>query len=179
MSSGLYPIVRPQQPVAPFWMGDTEYYENMLWQVVQGDYLAYFIEMFCECPLVPDITDYCFYLSVRAGMDPNDPELCATVWNENQGQCGCTALIILPYYTAQIPVGRYAFDLKYMSPSGLVRTFARGELDVLPGTNTAFSQINEVAPPITEVTPHPPVPTPVSVQLARAQHQATVARLTN
>lgn len=148
MADGLYPIMRPEQPVRPFWMGD--YRENMRWELIQGDCLAYFIQLFCECPLVPDITNYTFIFTVKESLDPNDPNILGQViWNEQHGACGYTCLIWLPQYTQLVPPGRYAFDLKYRTRSTmLVQTIARGELDVIPTSDLTLSPAGEIPPPI-------------------------------
>jgi hypothetical protein len=161
------PLVAPQQPMRPAWMGD--FCENMRWSVVQGDALAYFIQFLCSClstgALAPDVTNYVFLFTVKASLDPLDPNtLAQVVWNEQHGTCGYTALIVLPNITAALPAGNYAFDLKYMTPSAyLTTTFARGELDVLPGTNTTLSAM----------VPLPPeyIPGTTVVRTARAQAQ--------
>jgi hypothetical protein len=159
---GIYPACRPQQPVQPFWMGNSEVYENELWQVVQGDTLAFFIEVFCDCPMTVDVTGYSFYFLVKASMDPTDPtNLLVTAWTEYHGACGWTALIILGELTAQVPSGRYAFDCKSRSPGGVVQTMKRGEIDFLPSTNIDLST-GVVIPP----------PGPVSL----ANQQAAIAR---
>jgi hypothetical protein len=147
-NDGLYPVMRPQQPVRPFWMGD--FRENMRWEVVQGDCLAYFIALFCECPMTPDITDWTFVFTVKASLDPNDPNtLGQVIWNEQHGLCGWTALIWLPQYTQNVPPGRYAFDLKYRTRSTvLTQTIARGELDVIPTSDLTLSQPHEIPPPL-------------------------------
>jgi hypothetical protein len=132
-------ILAPQQPVRPFWMGDFE--QNMLWSVIQGDALCYFIQLFCGClstgASAPDITNYVFLFTIKPSLDPSDPNmLLQVIWNAQHGTCGATALIVLPSQTALLPSGRYAFDLKYRTPSGmLIQTIARGEIDVLPSTN--------------------------------------------
>jgi len=128
-------------------MGDSEYYDNSLWQVVQGDALCYFTELYCQCPMVPDITGYQFQYTVKASLDPSDPNILAQVlWTELHGACGWTCLIVIPDLTSQIPVGRYAFDYKYRTPSNLVFTIARGELDVLPTSDIQLSEGVKVPP---------------------------------
>lgn len=148
MADGLYPVMRPQQPLRPFWMGD--FRENMRWEIVQGDCLAYFIALFCECPMTPDITDWTFVFTVKASLDPNDPNILGQViWSEQHGLCGWTALIWLPEFTALVPPGRYAFDLKYRTRStALTQTIARGELDVIPTSDLSLSQPHEIPPPL-------------------------------
>ena len=137
------PLVAPQQPVRPVWMG--EFQQNMRWSVVQGDALAYFIQFLCGClstgAQAPDVSNYIFLFTIKASMDPLDPNtLGQVIWNEQHGTCGYTCLIVLPNITAALPAGCYAWDLKYMTPSAmLTTTFARGELDVLPSTNTELA----------------------------------------
>lgn len=139
------PLVAPQQPVRPAWMGDFQ--QNLSWSVIQGDALAYFIQFLCGClstgAQAPDVTNYVFLFTVKASLDSTDPNtLAQVIWNEQHGSCGYTCLIVLPNVTAYLPPGRYAFDLKYMTPSGmLTTTFARGTLEVLPSTNTDFSTL--------------------------------------
>jgi hypothetical protein len=148
MDPSLYPMIRPQQPLRPAWMGDFEHNER--WEVIQGDALVYFIELFCGCPMIPDITNWTFLFTVKASMDPSDPnDLAQVIWNEQHGACGYTALIVLPYQTSVLPAGSFAFDLKYRTPStALVQTIRRGELDILPSTNTDLSPLGEIPPPI-------------------------------
>lgn len=148
MDNGLYPVMRPQQPVRPFWMGDFQ--QNMRWELVQGDCLAYFIALFCECPMTPDITDWTFVFTVKASLDPDDPNILGQViWSEQHGLCGWTALIWLPEFTRLVPPGRYAFDVKYRTRSTmLTQTIARGELDVIPTSDLTLSQPGEIPPPL-------------------------------
>jgi hypothetical protein len=129
-------------------MGD--FRENMRWEVVQGDCLAYFIALFCECPMVPDITNWTFVFTVKASLDPTDPNILGQViWNEQHGLCGWTALIWLGQYTMNVPPGRYAFDLKYRTRSTVLsQTIARGELDVIPSSDLTLSQAHEIPPPL-------------------------------
>jgi len=145
----LYPQVRPQQPVSPYWMGDGEVYCNERWEVVQGDTLAFFIQLFCDCPtLVPDITGYTFAFVVKASLDSTDPnELLIIAWTEYHGACACTVLVAMPQQTASLPAGRYAFDVKYRTPGGSITTLKRGELDVLPSTNIDMAGFGFVPPP--------------------------------
>jgi hypothetical protein len=120
---------------------------NESWEVIQGDTLAYYIYMFCDCPTPVDISGYQFDFQVKESMDPDDPNvMCEVLWTEERGACGITALIVLPNLTAAMPDGRYAFDLKSRSPSGLVGTLRRGELNVLPSTNLDLSLGLEVPP---------------------------------
>jgi len=129
-------------------MGEGDVYENERWQVVQGDTLAFFIEVFCDCPMTPDVTGYSFYFVVKASMDPTDPtNLLVTAWTEYHGACGWTALIVLGDLTAQVPEGRYAFDCKSRSPGGVVQTMKRGEIDFLPSTNIDLSSGTVIPPP--------------------------------
>ena len=138
-------LLRPQQPMRPFWMGDDPDQINERWSVVQGDYLAFYIELFCECPDPVDITHYQFMFTVRESLDPEDPNLMInTLWTEDQGNCGLTALVVQPGDTAECPPGRYWFDLKYRTPSGLVKTIRRGELEVLPTAELELSKGLEV-----------------------------------
>jgi hypothetical protein len=166
---GLYPVMRPEQPVRPFWMGD--YRQNMRWEVVQGDCLAYFIALFCECPMTPDITDWTFVFTVKASLDPADPNILSQViWTEQHGLCGWTCLIWLPEQTMNVDPGRYAFDLKYRTRSTLLtQTIARGELDVLPTSDLTLAQPDVIPPPLPGL--------PVSAVLAAAKQNA-LARLT-
>jgi hypothetical protein len=100
--------------------------------------------------MIPDITNWTFLFTVKASMDPSDPnDLAQVIWNEQHGACGYTALIVLPYQTSVLPAGSFAFDLKYRTPStALVQTIRRGELDILPSTNTDLSPLGEIPPPI-------------------------------
>jgi hypothetical protein len=149
-------------------MGDSEYYANSLWQVVQGDALCYFTELFCQCPMVPDITGYQFFFIVKASLDSNDPNtLLAVLWTELHGACGYTCLIVIPDLTSQLPVGRFAFDYKYRTPSNLVTTIARGELDVLPSSNVVLSEGILV----------PPATSGPSIQNSQRWRQVAAARL--
>lgn len=142
-----YPIMRPEQPVRPFWMGDSQ--NNLHWEVVQGDCLAYFIALFCECPMTPDITNWTFVFTVKQSLDPNDAILSQVIWNEQHGACGYTALIWLPEQTMLVPEGRYAFDLKYRTRSTmLVETIARGQLDVIASSDLTLSPPGEIPPPL-------------------------------
>jgi hypothetical protein len=146
-------------PQQPFWMGQQQKY-NDCWEVIQGDALAYYLEMFCDCPNVIDITGYQFVFQIKDSLDPDDPNvLCEVLWTAQGSWCGITALIVLPKLTATIPDGRYAFDCKYRTPSGLVGTVRRGTINVLPSSNLDFSLNKEVppigwTPPISE-PPHP------------------------
>lgn len=148
-------VVAPQQPVRPFWMGD-DFQQNMRWSCIQGDAFAYFIQFLCSCLSTgtpPDVTNYVFLFTIKASLDPSDPNtLGQVIWNEQHGSCGYTALIVLPNITAAIPCGRYAFDLKYMTPSGMITvTFARGEIDILPSSNTTLSALVPLPPPYVPV----------------------------
>jgi hypothetical protein len=153
------------QPQVPFWMGQ-QYLYNEVWEVVQGDALAAYIEMFCDCPTPVDISGWQFMFTVKESLDPDDPNvLCAVLWTSKGGECGMTALIVVPKLTAALPDGRYAFDLKYRTPSQLVGTIRRGELDVLPTANLELSFNQEVPPagggsigPATVGTPSLPIP---------------------
>jgi hypothetical protein len=138
MSGSLYPILAPQQPVRPFWMGDCQ--NNMLLEFIQGDAFGRYVVFPCDC-FTPNITNYLFLFTIKASMDPADPDtLLQTIWTEQNGGCGITALILLPSLTSQVPEGRYAFDLKYQTPSGyVVQTCARGQVNVLSSTNTTLS----------------------------------------
>lgn len=134
------------QPQVPFWFGE-QYPYNEVWEVIQGDALAAYIEMFCDCPTPVDVTGWQFMFEVKESLDPSDPNiLCAVLWTARGGECGTTALIVIPKLTANIPDGRYAFDLKYRTPSQLVGTIRRGELNVLPTTNLELSYNQEVPP---------------------------------
>lgn len=125
-----------------------QYPYNEEWECVQGDAMAFYIEMFCDCPTAVDISGWQFMFEVKEGLDPNDPNILAAVlWTAKGGECGVTALIVIPAVTALIPDGRYAFDLKYRTPSQLVGTIRRGELNVLPTTNLELS-LNQEVPPI-------------------------------
>jgi hypothetical protein len=125
-----------------------QYQGNETWEVVQGDSLGFYVEMFCDCPDVIDITGWQFMWEVKEGLDPDDPNvLGAVIWTERGGECGMTALVIIPAVTANIPDGRYAFDLKCRTPSGFVTTIRRGELNVLPSTNIEFS-LDQKVPPV-------------------------------
>jgi hypothetical protein len=127
-------------------MGE-QYLYNESWEVVQGDALAAYIEMFCDCPTPVDISGWQFLFEVKESLDPDDPNILAAVlWTAKGGECGMTALIVIPKLTAAIPDGRYAFDLKYRTPSQLVGTIRRGELNVLPTTNLELSYNQEVPP---------------------------------
>lgn len=164
-------ILAPQQPVRPFWMGD-DFQQNMRWSVIQGDALAYFIQFLCGClstgTQAPNVSNYVFLFTIKASMDPTDPNtLGQVIWNEQHGSCGYTCLIVLPNITAAIPPGRYAFDLKYMTPSAMFTvTFGRGEIDVLPSTNTTLAAM----------VPLPPVYVPPKQQVI-ASRQFAAARL--
>jgi hypothetical protein len=138
MSGSLYPILQPQQPVRPFWMGDDQ--DNTQIEFIQGDAFGAYVVFPCNC-FTPNITNYIFLFTIKASMDPEDPNtLLQTAWNEQNGGCGITALIVLPSLTSQVPEGRYAFDLKYQGPSGLtVVTCKRGQANVLPSTNLNLS----------------------------------------
>jgi hypothetical protein len=145
------------QPTQPFWMGQ-QFPNNDSWEVVQGDALAYYIQMFCDCPTVVDITGYQFQFEVKESMDPDDPnELLEVLWTSMRGECGITALIVIPKLTAALPDGRYAFDLKARSPSGIVSTLKRGDIAVLPSVNLELSLGLEV-PPIPGSQPPPAQP---------------------
>jgi hypothetical protein len=134
-----------QQPAQPFWMGD--FPGNESWEVIQGDAFAAYIEMFCDCPDAVDISGWQFMLEIKESLDPDDPNvLGAVIWTAKGGECGVTALILIPAVTANIPDGSYAFDLKYRTPSGLVATIRRGEFNILPSTNTEFSLDQKVPP---------------------------------
>jgi len=149
--NGLYPVLRPQQPVRPFWMGDDQ--NNLHWEMVQGDCLCYFIELFCNCPMTPDITDWVFQFTVKESLDPLDPNtLFKVVWNAQHGACAWTCLIVLPKNTLQVWPGSYAFDLKSQTPGGLVTTFARGQLDILPSSDLSLSQENTTVNPLSQAT---------------------------
>jgi hypothetical protein len=134
----------------PFWQGNFQ--NNVLWEVIQGDAMAYYIELFCECPTPVNINGWQFMFEVKESLDPEDPNvLLAVLWTCMGGECGLTALIVIPKLTALLPDGRYAFDLKYRTPSGLVTTVARGQLNVLPTTTLELSFGQEV-PPATSST---------------------------
>lgn len=170
-------VLAPQQPVRPVWMGD-DFQQNMRWSVIQGDALAYFIQFLCGClstgTRAPDVSNYVFLWTCKASMDPLDPNtLGQVVWNEQHGTCGYTALIILPNITAAIPAGRYAWDLKYQTPSAmLTTTFARGEIEILPTTNTEFAAMVPLPPE------YIPGSTPVRASRADiARRQFATARL--
>src|SRR5215475_13287933 len=116
------------QPTRPFWQGG---FPNSAWELIQGDALAFYIEMFCDCPNPVDITGWQFMFTVKESLDPTDPNnLCSVLWTETKGACGVTALIVIPKLTATIPERVYAFDLKYRTPSNLVQTIERGTLTV-------------------------------------------------
>lgn len=139
-------------PTRPFWMGE---FPNSRMEVIQGDSLAYYIQMFCDCPSPVNISGWQFDWEVKDSMDPQDPNVVAEVlWTCLNGQCGLTALIVIPAVTAEIPDGIYAWDLKYRTPSGLVKTLQRGQLDVLPSVCLDFSLGQEV-PPANMRTPPP------------------------
>ena len=72
--------------------------------------------------------------------------LLSVLWTAKGGECGVTALIVTPKLTAVLPDGRYMFDFKYRTPSALVSTIARGELNVLPTNNLELSYNQEVPP---------------------------------
>ena len=134
-------------PTRPFWMGESLSELNETWEVIQGDALTYYIEMFCDCPMVVNINGYQFAFTVKSSMDPDDPDvLCEVLWTCFGGECGVTALIVIPKLTATLPDGSYAFDVKYRSPSGLVGTIRRGLLNVLPTTSLQLSLNQEVPP---------------------------------
>jgi hypothetical protein len=135
------------QPQIPFWFGE-QYPYNETWECVQGDAFAAYIEMFCDCPTPVNITGWQFMFQVKESLDPDDPNLLgAVLWTAKGGECGITALIVVPAVTALIPDGRYAFDLKCRSPSQLVGTIRRGELNVLPTTSLELS-LNQEVPPV-------------------------------
>lgn len=147
-------------------MGDFQ--QNMRWSVIQGDCLAYFIALFCECPMTPDITNWTFVFTVKASLDPEDPNILGQViWSEQHGLCGWTALIWLPQYTRLVPPGRYAFDLKYRTRSTmLTQTIARGELDVIPTSDLTLSQPHEIPPPLPGLAISAAIKQNVQAQLA-------------
>jgi hypothetical protein len=135
------------QPNVPFWMGE-QFQGNEAWEVVQGDAFGAYIEMFCDCPTPVDISGWQFMWEVKESLDPDDPNVVgAVIWTTKGGECGMTALVVIPAVTANIPDGRYAFDLKYRTPSGFVATIRRGELSVLPSTNIEFS-LDQKVPPV-------------------------------
>jgi hypothetical protein len=138
-----------QQPIRPFWMGQ---FPNTYWEVVQGDCMAYYIEMFCDCPTVVDITGYQFQFEVKESMDPQADELLEVLWTSLRGECGITALIVIPKLTAALPDGRYAMELRARSPSGLVTTLERGDFGVLPAVNLELSAGLEVPPVSKSIT---------------------------
>jgi hypothetical protein len=127
-------------------MGE-QYPYNEVWEVVQGDAIGAYIQMFCDCPTPVNISGWQFMFTVKESLDPNDPNvLCAVLWTCKGGECGLTALIVIPKLTANLPDGRYAFDLKYRTPSQLVGTVRRGELNVLPTAELELSYNQEVPP---------------------------------
>ena len=153
----------------PHWMGS---FPNTTWEVIQGDALCYYIEMFCDCPTPVDISGYQFDFQVKESMDPFDPNiLCEVLWTTKGGECGVTALIVVPKLTATIPDGLYAFDLKYRTPSGMVQTLQRGELNVLPSTNLDLSLGKEVPPVGSAPPPAQPAPPGYGYERAIAGYQ--------
>lgn len=134
------------QPNIPFWMGE-QYPYNEDWEVIQGDALACYIEMFCDCPTPVNVSGWQFMFTVKESLDPTDPgNLCSVLWTAKGGECGVTALIVIPKLTANIPDGRYMYDLKYRTPSQLVGTIRRGWLNVLPAAELELSYNQEVPP---------------------------------
>ena len=135
------------QPQTPFWMGETGEYQNEVWECVQGDAFAAYVQLFCDCPTLVDITGWQFMFEVKESLDPNDPNILGSVlWTETNGGRGITALVVVPKVTAMIPDGRYAFDLKYRTPSQLVKTIRRGEWLSLPTAELELSYNQEVPP---------------------------------
>jgi hypothetical protein len=135
------------QPYVPFWMG-RQYPYNEQWEVIQGDAFAAYIEMFCDCPTPVNINGWQFMFEIKDSFDASDPNIWASVlWTSAAGgECGVTALIVIPALTAAIPDGSYVFDLKYRTPSQLVQTIRRGPFNILPAVELELSLNQEVPP---------------------------------